>query len=152
MSKKLPFRCPRCGGDTLSYGVKSYQKVVIQADGGWDIFGCDDFGEKDVDFACWRCRHVIRINGEPIRLPEDMFKWLKAKATVEDHGPKATPDNCIHLSFTCPECGSHDLLEIMEEGEEMHTPISQVTYDSECGTVKLDYDYDGEWSDMKFRG
>ena len=75
--EELPFRCPACGGQQLSYGVKSYQKAVIHADGEMDFWGGDSFGEDDVDFACWDCGHVISENGEPIRRPEDMAEWLR---------------------------------------------------------------------------
>ena len=75
--EELPFRCPACGGEQLSYGVKSYQKAVIHADGEMDFWGGDSFGEDDVDFACWDCGHVISENGEPIRRPENMAAWLR---------------------------------------------------------------------------
>jgi hypothetical protein len=78
----LQFCCPVCGGEQLSYGVKSYQKAVICEDGELHIFGGDDFGEDDVDFACWNCRHIICVNGEPVRRVEEMAEWLKAQSAV----------------------------------------------------------------------
>ncbi|MFH1114173.1 MAG: hypothetical protein V1792_09655 [Pseudomonadota bacterium] len=77
-STELQFRCPECGGDQLSYGVKSYQKAIINEDGKMDFCGGDSFGEKDVDFACWNCGHVICVDDKPIRRAEDMARWLKA--------------------------------------------------------------------------
>jgi predicted RNA-binding Zn-ribbon protein involved in translation (DUF1610 family) len=76
--EELPFRCPSCGGQQLSYGVKSYLKAVIYADGEMVYFGGDSFGEDDVDFACWDCGHIISDNGEPIRRAADMAEWLMA--------------------------------------------------------------------------
>jgi ssDNA-binding Zn-finger/Zn-ribbon topoisomerase 1 len=63
----------------------------------------------------------------------------------------STEEKGIVLGFTCPECGSNELIKIIEEGEEVRTPIGEVTYYPESNKAELDYDYDEEWSDTRFK-
>jgi len=80
---ELPFRCPACGGEQLSCGIKSYQKAVIMEDGDMDVYGGDSVNEDQTDFMCWGCCFIICTNGEPIRRVEDMVEWLKAHSPGE---------------------------------------------------------------------
>jgi hypothetical protein len=64
---------------------------------------------------------------------------------------KAAECSRIVLKFTCPECGGHKLMEFVEQGEEVRTPITEVTYHPESQETELDYDYDEQWSRTKFR-
>ncbi len=70
---------------------------------------------------------------------------------ADRQSPETVQDNFIVLEFTCPECGGHELMEIVEQGEEVQTPITEVTYHPKSQKVKLDYDYDAVWSDTHFR-
>ncbi len=79
---ELGFCCPACGGQQLSYGVKTYQKAVIYGNGEMDSYGGDSVNEEQIDFACWDCNNVITDNGEPIRRVQDMVTWLKAHSSA----------------------------------------------------------------------
>jgi predicted RNA-binding Zn-ribbon protein involved in translation (DUF1610 family) len=82
--KELRFRCPRCGGDTLSRGEKNYLKVTIFEDGELIWYGGDNLDEDQFDFACYKCGLIICQGEEPIRTDEDMTAWLKANCEQED--------------------------------------------------------------------
>ncbi len=64
---------------------------------------------------------------------------------------KATEEKGIVLGFACPECGGNELMEIVEQGGVVHTPITEVIYYRDSGKAELDYDYDETWERTKFR-
>ncbi|MFH1114175.1 MAG: hypothetical protein V1792_09665 [Pseudomonadota bacterium] len=171
--KMLKFTCRNCGSHRLEEVVlmrQDIEGVYDPEDPKYDWYYDPDgmvvitrtvyVAPSESNFyRCYDCEASLTDeDGHEFWEAERLYRWLKRLPEMDnaeiEHRTKAHQelnDRDQSLLFTCPDCGGHDLMEIVKKGEEVQTPITQVTYDPESGNVKPDYDYDEEWCDTKFR-
>lgn len=84
--QELEFRCPECGGNVLSWGIRTYTRAVIFENGYVDFHEDADLEEDrdQTEFGCCKCGLLICDGDEPIRTGEQLVAWIKANNTASD--------------------------------------------------------------------
>jgi predicted RNA-binding Zn-ribbon protein involved in translation (DUF1610 family) len=171
--KMLKFTCPSCGSHRLEEVVLMRQDIEGVYDpedpeydwyydtGGMVVISRTVYAvPSEANFyRCYDCEASLTDeDGHEFWEAERIYRWLKGLPLTDNAAIEHTRnvhhecnDQEQSLVFTCPECGGHELMEFVEQGEEVHTPITKVSYCPDSGEAELDYDYDEEWSRTKFR-
>jgi predicted RNA-binding Zn-ribbon protein involved in translation (DUF1610 family) len=79
----LEFRCPECGSNALSWGMKTYFRAIIFEDGYVDFHEEAEAepDENQTEFGCCNCGLLICDGDEPIRTGKQLVEWIKAHSS-----------------------------------------------------------------------
>ncbi len=80
---ELEFRCPECGSNELSWGMRTYFRAVIFEDGYVDFHEEAEAepDENQTEFGCYDCGLLICDGDEPIRRGKQLVEWIKAHSS-----------------------------------------------------------------------